>query len=235
MQASLVQPPTAEELVLAEEEVPLARPLMFGDVIENVPCSLGGSPLPLAMIVTHPCSMRRGQALRPRMVVAEVGAHDQRVSLERWTTGYWDLFPIDGLDLEPRKPTVVRLLELHSVDSGAVSTARRILCLTEYGIAALLQRWIFQLSRDKVVIAELAELIAPVMVEAEMQEDWCAAALAFGGGGPSTDVLAEAAAAFQEALGVPRSGGFRDWLDDPARRADVRRQIAALRRQRYGA
>lgn len=232
-----LQDPTDPDLMYADQgAVPLARPIMFGDVFRDVPCSRGGAASDLVMVLSHPCSMRKGTVLRERIVTATVEpVPDQRVPRQRWASGFYDYLPLYDL------PGVdqlhgVRLSELHAANSSDLDLKQRVLALSDYGIAVLLQRWIYQMSRDPVPIQDIDNLVAPILAETEIQEDWCQVALDVAGEDADViEVLKQATEAVQNALGTPGSGGPRDRLAEAATRSDARKAIAKLRRDSLGA
>lgn len=229
----LAEPTDAEAIFLSVEGVPAGRPVMFGDVFRDLKCSRGGSISPLVMVMSHPCSMRRGVVLKERILTAEVAGFAQKLSSTRWQNGYFDFFPVPGCDLDDR--IAVNLTELHSANSSDLLIANRVMALSDYGVTVLLQRWIYQMSRDPVDLRELEELVAPVMAEIELQELWCEAALRKHAE-PSTtaDLILNESIAFQDFIGVRGDGGLRDQMQDPARRAAARRATRERIEQRFG-
>jgi hypothetical protein len=230
----LVDPTDSGSLFLVEGEVPLARPVMFGDVFTEVPCVRGGDPEPFVMVMTHPCSMRYGPKLRPRVVTGQVllSPPGRREDLGVWQRSLFDYFPLIGFTAaDAAEPYVVRLGELHAAESSHLDVSRRMLALSDYGVAAMLQRWIYQLSRDPVPIAELEELIAPPMAEAELQEEWCETAMNSAG-----MPLDAASQEFQAFLGEPGDDDLRAWLNsgDISALARVRRAVREELRRRFG-
>lgn len=235
----LADPTDPERMHLDSGAVPRARPLMFGDVFTDVPCSRGGAPGSLVMVMTHPCSMRKGVVLKDRVVTANVEAAPyQKPKAEKWATNYFDYVPLFGLPGVPDVQAVV-LSELHSANSTDLDPGRRVLALSNYGVTVVLQRWIYQLSRDPVSLSDLDDLIAPILAEVEVEEDWCEAALSVDearDGSPHglDQTIREAQERVQQVLGPPKSGGLRDLLHNPATRADARRTIARMRVEEVG-
>lgn len=167
-------------------------------------------------------------------VATVVDSPQPTYSGQRWSKGQFDYMPLFDLPNEGTK-SAVHLIDLHSVNSVDLRVSERIAALSDFGITVLLQRWIFQMSRVPVVLPELAELVGPLLAEAEIQEDWCAAALASAGsGGTDAAVLAASSARLQEVLGGPGPGTLRAELKDPAMRATVRKRVAAQRVRELG-
>lgn len=231
----LADPTDMDAILLGTDSVPISRPIMFGDIFQDVSCSRGGDAEGLVMIMSHPCSMRRGAKLKERILTARVSPFDQNLSSRRWRTGYYDLFPVRGPG-GPSEQYVVELSELHSADSGCLQLEKRNTSLSDHGVAVLLQRWIYQTSRDPVPHEDLLELIAPVMAEIEMQESWCDAALeAAEDRSDDNGVVVNASDSFQSYIGRPGEGGVRDQIQDASRRASARRQIRVEISRRFGA
>lgn len=232
----LADPTDPESMYLDPDgSVPIARPIMTGDIFTDVPCSRGG-PSQTVMVVTHPCSMRGKDAqLREIVTVATVVESPQPTfSARRWQSGQFDYLPLDNVPT-PGTKSAIYLTDLHSASATDLDLSRRIMALSDRGVAILLQRWIYQLSRDPVPIEDLYELIAPVLAEAEIHEEWVAAAIAAADSDtPVEEILLSAGARLQEVLGKPGPGTLRDKLKDPSSRPGVRRTIAELRKKEVG-
>lgn len=87
---TLESPASPEHLYLAasSDEVPTARPVMTGDVFPDVIVP-GVDDAGLAIVLTHPCSMRSdGVHLAARLLMARV-ATSAAIPLERWRTGHF--------------------------------------------------------------------------------------------------------------------------------------------------
>lgn len=158
--------------------VPLSRPLNQGDVLRDVALS-SGIETDLVMIMSHPCSMRRGSQLQPELVVAEIRDF-QRLEPRKWPDGHYDHLPLPGLNpLVRSTPGAASFRHLHTIESQELALYKRVVVLSDYGQIVLLQRWIHQLSRVTVHRQELTEQLRPVQTEISLQERWCAAAVQF--------------------------------------------------------
>lgn len=230
----LADPTQSDEIVLEIGNVPPGRPVMFGDVFRDVPCMRGGAPEELVMILSHPCSMRgSGGTLKARVLTARIAEFPHKLRPEKWASGYFDHFPVFGLGSSDRTPHAVDLGELHAAKSDDLDVERRVVALSDYGVTVLLQRWIFQMSRDPVPLGDLDALIAPVMAEAELQEMWCEAARTRARFCDEKADMESAARTFQDFLGKRGDGGLRDQLQYPAKTGDVRRVVRAEIRKRF--
>lgn len=229
----LADPSDPDRMYLETGNISVARPLMFGDVVSGVPCSRGGEPSDYVMLMTHPCSMRKGPVLRETIVTATIEeSKHTSVKPEKWADSTFDFVPLYDFP-DAGAQTVVSLAGLHAAASVDLSVDNRVLALSDYGITVVLQRWIYQLSRDPVPLDELAELIAPILAEADIQEEWCEAALKVRDGDPH-EVVSAATAEVQEILGPTSGDSYRVRLKDAAERSSVRRAIASHRVARYG-
>lgn len=231
---SLDAPPSYADLYTAHPIVPVQRPFMFGDVLKDVPCSRGGPPIELAMIVTHPCSMRHGVELQEEFAMAVINHEDKHVSRSMMQRGLWDMFVLEGL-VEGEDSTVVNFRHLHSARSRDLLKENRVAALSERGAAIFLRRWIYQLSRYATPLDEIQEQIAPPFAEASLEERWGEAALKNNSEIPSPlsieQVVGEASRLFQETLGYGK-GSLRLLLESAP--TDARTQIAKIRRDTYG-
>lgn len=140
----LAHPRDLDELYLARaDEVPVARPVLPGDVFAAV--EIGPDHDGYVLVVAHPCSMRAAHGqLRPRLAAAPIRSY-QALPLDGWPNGHYNWFPLpelaDGADF------AASLLELGTAHSDALDRARRIACLTDRGIYLMQQRFVHSLTR----------------------------------------------------------------------------------------
>ncbi|MEU0940516.1 hypothetical protein [Embleya sp. NPDC005971] len=233
----LQAPQNPEDLYLyadPDDPVPAHRPINQGDCFEGVRLS-NGPLIDRAMLVAHPCAMRKGNELRPELVVAEISPYPG-ISATKWPNGHYDVMPLPAFT-GTSISTAVYLHRLNSVKSEDLLVAKRIAALTNYGQVVFLQRWIHHLSRLTVKIDEIMGQIRPVYSEVDMQEDWCEAALSVE---TSTDesyeaILHEASTSFQDFLGDPRKDDSRrNLMKEESGLVLVRQQVALERFRRYG-
>ena len=173
--------------------------------------------------------MRRGVTLAPRLRVARV-QRSNALGRDDWVYRYGRhmLLPWLEPDDETRHYTAV-LEDCAPVSSNELQTLERLACLTPLGLALLQQRLIFSTSRLIVPTSDLHTVNAPVLAELEMLEDWREAARLAGTGNN------EAEEVFDQVLSQAVEGStLRDFLQEPTRRAGVRRAVIAARRDRYG-
>lgn len=205
-------------------EVVRHRPLVTGDVIENIMIP-GVSVEPEDVIVlTHPCAMRTGGGrLVERITVAPVRAH-QPVKPAQWS-GFARVMPLP--ELKDERHYAAFLLDQGPVPSADLQAGHRIACLSDTGISLLHQRLINHMTRLCVPKGQLFETSAAVLSEVELCEEWVSAAADAG------DDPAAAVASFDSWIRADLNGTtHQDRLKKPSERAAVRRQIKQAIRER---
>ena len=223
----LQRPSAASELYLASapEDVVPHRPLMTGDIFEDIeiPGLDGSGP---ATILTHPCSMRSdGVKLVRKLLLCRVVESDS-IPLSEWPNGHFRVMPLPELLGGDHK---VKFAELGLVDSKLVLSARRVACLSLEGVNLLQQRFIFFLSRSVSPTSVLNRTCAHVFEEAELQEDWIEKALSAG---TSID---DGAQHFHDWIRSNDSSGStrQECLEHPERRARIRRESKEAATAKY--
>lgn len=145
--------------VCPPEDVPRHRMLMQGDVV-----LLDSGPV---CVVSHACSMRRGAQLHATQIVAPV---HERTHM-RWR-GDYDWMPLPELRIAETSDVAASLRELSSVPTANLEAGHRIAAMSEVGIQLLQQRMAHHLTRVVIELATLAEHSAPVLMEANLHEEW---------------------------------------------------------------
>jgi hypothetical protein len=185
MTEPLEVPRSFAELYLARgRQVSLLRPIMTGDVFSWVDIpgveDLDGDDEKLAMIVTHPCSMRLGAVFKERQQVIRV-IETTAIELPGWK-GYFDRLPLpelrvdldDELEEPPEDPAhYAALFEMRGkVPTDNLLLHRRIACLSEEGVAYLHQRMGHADTRYSPRIRDLMTACAGPFAEAELEQEW---------------------------------------------------------------
>lgn len=228
----LERPEATEDLYLARgDEVDPYRPVMQGDVYAGVTIAGVELEYEYAMVIEHPCTMRRGAEIKPRLQMHPVTTYAE-VPLETWGRAHLRVFPLPRLD--PGRPDVhfaAAFGEIGMVSSAALDTDARVACLSEVGILFLQQRQIFNMARTKVETSTLRESEVHIFEEVELHEDWNRALVPLrvrDGGTVAAALLAEAVE-FDTFLqsGAEEGGGesLRRRLSLEFHRASVRRQV----------
>lgn len=207
------------------EEVLPTRPLLTGDVLADVEIPGLDDGRGLAIVLTHPCSMRSdGVHLQDRIFVARVVEH-AIVPASQWN-GHYPKMPLQGLIDGASYAALFDSAGL--VRSELFVEIERVACLSEFGVNLLQQRLIFHLTRFVAPTFKLHESCVGVFREIELHEEW---AEFFSGGSQTSN---EVDAAFHEWLregptdGTSRQGRLRDDQQAAAVRREMRAHLAEL-------
>lgn len=210
---------TPDELYLYRgDEVNPNRPELTGDVFAEISIP-GLEGIGLAVVVTHPCAMRRGMALNDRVMMARV-RESEDLPPKAWLRHHFDKAPLPDLVTDGHQ-YVACLDQVGLASSQELTADQRIACLSPFGVNLLQQRLIWHLTRFCVPTPKLQESIEHILEEAELQEEWNDTLVAAGLAGEAVaqhfeDFMSEAGQ-----TGKPR----RDCLRDSQLRPEVRRAL----------
>lgn len=157
-----------EHLYDERREVARSRPILQGDVFADVVLPGFGDEPRLAQVVTHPCAMRRGPRLHPRITVAPVEAH-ALVGPNGWS-GSLRVMPL--ANLVDGEHFATKFVDITAAPSDLLGLDQRIASLSNHGIYVLQQRLVKHYTRLDVPIPVLRSESACVLEEAEQQRDW---------------------------------------------------------------
>lgn len=230
MAVELDRPGSVESLYIARgEPVEPWRPIMSGDVFHGVQI-LGVPEHDLVMLISHPCSMRRGAGLLPSLQALPIRSY-QSVALGAWSSGHFRALPLPALrQPEGTGELAAILTEIGMVPTSELDLAKRTACLSEKGIVLALQRFFHCLSRVRVGLDTLAVHAQAPLEEAALLEEWneTLAQAQIERGADQESVLAEEARQFEELLSSNPAGGsapLRASLGIAAEQASVRRIV----------
>jgi len=144
------------------------RPIFTGDVFDSVAIA-GVQESGMAIVVAHPCSMRAGTSLKPRILMAAVMEHVS-AGPNAWTRGFFDLTPLP--DLVASGLHVGSFEELGQARGAELDAGHRLACLSPFGVNLLQQRFIFYLTRLEVPTFRLQEAFGQYFEEVDLLEDW---------------------------------------------------------------
>lgn len=217
--ATLECPASAGDLYLAAraEDVEPARPILTGDILDGVEIP-GLQSIGLAIVLTHPCSMRRdGANLADRLLMARVN-ESNNIPLQQWSVGHFKVMPLPELMGSHHSAFFD---EIGLVATDRLDLSKRVACLTPFGINLMQQRFIWHLTRFLAPTHRLGEASEAVFAEADLCEEW-SAFFAEKGQAP-----AESATTFHEWIRDDAGGGDsrQQLLESPQRRAGVRRAM----------
>lgn len=219
-------PDGEDDLYLAHAgDVEPYRPFLQGDVFRGIAIPGVGLDHDAAMVITHPCSMRRGPELLPRIQMIPVIAYE-KVPFDKWPLGHIRVFPLPNLESNGRH-FAASFLETGMVSSTDLVPGRRIAMLTEKGLLLLQQRYVHYLTRAVMQLASLQAVCEHVLIEAELHEDWCADLTPprVASGECLEAALAAEAADFLAFITEGNDPTLQKKLEDPLQQADVRRRV----------
>lgn len=203
-------------------DVSRARPLLQGDVFDGVVLPGFGEVPMKVQIVSHPCAMRTGANLTPRITVAPVEPY-QAVTGKGWD-GNLRVMPLGGLVEGENFAT--KFVDVTAAPAELLTRARRIATLSHQGIYVLQQRLIKHYTRVEMPLELLRSESAAVLTEAVLQWDWL------------EEVLTDAELVEEPAMEA-EARVFDGWLGEgiPSRRELLRNEIhhTDVRRQAHRA
>jgi hypothetical protein len=187
----------SESLYDERGNVSWARPLLQGDVFDGIVLpGFGDEPMKV-QIINHPCAMRIGANLTPRITVAPVEPHP-RVNGRGWD-GNLRVMPLPALTDEEHFAT--KFVDVTAAPAELLTRRRRIATLSHQGIYILQQRLIKHYTRVEMPLELLRRESAAVLTEGVLQWDWI------------EDVLTEAELADESAIEA-EGKVFDTWLGE---------------------
>lgn len=200
----------SESLYDERGNVSWARPLLQGDVFDGIVLPGFGDVPMKVQIINHPCAMRIGANLTPRITVAPVEPHSL-VNGRGWD-GNLRIMPLPALIDE--KHFATKFVDVTAAPAELLTRRRRIATLSHQGIYILQQRLIKHYTRVEMPLELLRRESAAVLTEGVLQWDWI------------EDVLTEEELADESAIEA-EGKVFDTWLGegDPSRRELLRNEI----------
>ena len=225
--ADLDRPRSADELYLARGgEVESYRPVVTGDVFEGVTIPGSDGDAGLAMVLAHPCSMRRGAHLRSHVQMAPV-RRGTPIRLEGWD-GNYGVMPLPELQRAGEMSDRAVFEQAGRVPTGLLRPELRVACLSTQGILLLLQRLAFNMTRVAIDLDTLLQSIDYVLEEVDLLEEWMRNRLVLRAGDDPRAAIRRQEQEFDAVLSREVDGStLRDGLRDPKSRAAVRRAVRA--------
>lgn len=144
------------------DEVVAHRPLFTGDVYD-----VGEMRV---IVLQHPCALRQGIKLVPRLLVAEVERH-QELSRAQWTTGSFKVMPLPNLDTTG-VAYAAKFLKIAVMEADAFEGGMRVACLSPLGVNLLSQRWVNHNTRVVIPKSNYFEVMVGPFEEADIIEEW---------------------------------------------------------------
>jgi hypothetical protein len=202
------------------DEVDDLRPICQGDVFEGL-CLPGfeQDDHSLVLLAQHPCSLRKGASLRPRVQAVPVRAY-QHIVPSAWASRHLRVFPLP--DLDGSRHLAADLSEAGVLKSEQLDSARRVFTLSQRGILLLQQRIVWTAAHTIVGLDTFEEFNAQALAEIELLEFWNEQLCSEQTGPERGAALLATAEEFERYI---RAEGLQDALARPSSRADARRMI----------
>lgn len=189
------------------------RPAFTGDVFQLTDGRL-------VALIQHPCAMRRGASLTPKLLVCGVRDQIQNPPPD-WSAGHFKKMFLPNLT---GSNFVIDFDDIDVIPGSELGTATRLAILSTRGVNLLLQRWIFHNSRVVIPTITINIQSSGPFEEADLIQE---AVESLTSGGRTINEAAQLADAW---LGESPNGSEsrREELADPQHRSVVR---AAMRKQ----
>lgn len=150
--AELETPDDPESIYLARgDEVGAHRPTFTGDIYR-----IGSGHL--VMVLQHPCALRRGVDLHPRVLVATVTPATNGRPPSKWT-GSYKIMPLPKLT--ENTDHSASFVDLELLESATIPDIERVAVLSQVGVNLLMQRWTFHNTRLEVPTYRYSESTIP--------------------------------------------------------------------------
>jgi hypothetical protein len=159
--AELETPDDPESIYLARlDDVSEHRPAFTGDVYRLEDGRM-------VMILQHPCALRAGVDLHPRLLVALVSPDTLRSS---WAKAPFAKMPLPKLIED--KDYSADFVALDVMDSAILVASERVAVFTQSGVNLLMQRWVHHNTRLTVPTHTYSEVTMSPFDEADLIEEW---------------------------------------------------------------
>lgn len=152
-----------------------------GDVFSDVPMpGIVDAEPNFAMLFMHPCTMRSGVALKPKVTVIKVSKHaSQKRLLDQpgdWNNNF-KAMPLPDMLGDNQGTYFGDFMSVSTIDAKELDRTKRVARLSLAGRAQFQQRIIFHLTRFAPSVDRLEEVTVAVEEELALQEEWVGAAV----------------------------------------------------------
>ena len=153
------------------DEVVAQRPIFTGDIFFGVPV-IGEDEPKNVVVLQHPCVIRKGLTLTPKLLVAEVRPEQLRKP-SQWTR-FPRQMPMAELVVDGSPPHYAGFFVDHQlVVSASLDVNRRVASMSQQGVNLLMQRWVHHNSRVIVPTQDYQAVTGSQYEEADIIEEWC--------------------------------------------------------------
>lgn len=154
------------------DEVARQRPIFTGDVFFDVTVEDEEQTRKI-IVLQHPCVIRKGIELTPKVLVAEVDT----VALlppSRWTESFFRQLPLAELVAGDTPKHFAAFFDRHHLIKGKdLELDKRVATMSQRGVNLLMQRWVHHNSRMIVPTQEYQKVTSAQYEEADLIEEWC--------------------------------------------------------------
>lgn len=175
----------------------------------------------IVALVQHPCAMRRGISLAPKLLACEVKVNDSGTPKD-WSRGHFKKMFLPDLD---GASYFIDFEEFDAFSRDELEKGTRMAILSSLGVNLLTQRWLYHNSRVIVPSITINAQTSGPFEEADLMQEACDDLMSAGRN------FSDAVGAVDQWLGEAaggRNSTNRDLLADPQQRSSVR---VNLRRQ----
>jgi len=219
--------PEYESLYRARgDEVVPQRPIFTGDVFFDVTVEGEEEQTRNVIVLQHPCVIRKGVELTPKLLVAEV-ASAALLLPSQWVEKFFRQLPLAEL-VTGDKPThfAAYFDRYHLIKRKDLELDHRVATMSQRGVNLLMQRWVHHNSRMIVPTQEYQKVTSAQYDEADIIEEWCIDRE--DDGVPLDDATVEIDTWL---TGDRTASAPRKRLEDPQQRSAVRRDVRSYLRE----
>jgi hypothetical protein len=207
------------------DEVIDQRPIFTGDIFFGITVE-GETDRKNVVILQHPCVIRRGVELTPKLLVAEV-APEAILAPSKWATGHYRQLPLAELVPDSTTKNYAAFFDRHHlVRRTDLSLGARVASMSQQGVNLLMQRWVHHNSRVVVPTLDYQTATSSQFEEADIIEEWCLDRVDDGVGLEPASVEIDTWLTGDKGPTSPRAR-----LEDPQQRSAVRREVRTQLRQ----
>jgi hypothetical protein len=212
--------PEYESLYRARgDEVVLQRPIFTGDVFFDVSVE-GEEQTRNVIVLQHPCVIRRGVELTPKLLVAEV-ASAALLPPSQWAAKFFRQLPLAELVAGDKPNHFAAFFDRHHlIKRKDLELDHRVATMSQRGVNLLMQRWVHHNSRMIVPTQEYQKVTGAQYDEADIIEEWC---IDREDDGVSLDNATVEIDTWLTGDKSPMSPRAR--LEDPQQRSAIRREV----------
>lgn len=154
------------------DEVVAQRPIFTGDVFCDVTVE-GEEQTRNVIVLQHPCVIRKGIELTPKLLVAEV-ALAAPLPPSQWVESFFRQLPLAELVAGDQPKHFTAFFDRHHlIKRKNLKLDHRVATMSQRGVNLLMQRWVHHNSRMIVPTQDYQTVTSAQYEEADIIEEWC--------------------------------------------------------------